>query len=219
MRLFCSPNRIFALFAILIAATALHAQDGWRDAVLRLQPFPGRTGGLLVPPMVTADFNHDGHPDGAVMLRNGSSIQIEVHFRSHQIRRLFFNSSLANLAISVRDVNEDGSPDLVVEEPVWRQPVFAWLNDGTGKFRAASIPDYPPLRETDHPAVTSPLPANESIALTEASNVRIRHTVGYLQRETSIPSLTCFRGPTVRVLDLANTTPNLVRGSPVLHSL
>jgi hypothetical protein len=41
------------------------------------------TEGLFGPPLATADFDHDGHPDGALLLRSRNSFRIEVHLRSH----------------------------------------------------------------------------------------------------------------------------------------
>jgi hypothetical protein len=219
MRFSCSPNRIFAFLAILIAATALHAQDGWRDAALRLQSSHSRIGGPFGPSLVAADFNHDDHTDGAVLLRDGSSIQIEVHLRSHLIRRLSFKSNLANLAISARDVNQDGSLDLIIENPFRHRPLFVWLNDGSGKFYAGSITDYPPARDGNYNEVTGPLPTREYSALIKSNGVRIRLIAGRPDQQISVPSLIGFMGRAAQITDLAHISPNLVRGSPVLHSL
>ena len=216
---FCSPNRIFAFLAILIAATALHAQDGWRDAVLRLQSSYLRSSGPFGLSLVTADFNHDGHPDGALLLRSGNRAQIEVYFRSHQVRRFSFPSNLADLAISARDVNEDGSPDLVIESPFCHRALFVWLNDGSGEFNAGSVIDYPPDPEGAYREVVSSLQDWDRSALTESSRMRTRHSPGYLDRQTSVPSAISFIGESVRIPRLAHNSPNLVRGSPVLISL
>lgn len=214
MRFFCSLSKILVFLAISIAATALPAQDGWHCAVLRLQSFHNRTVGVFGTSLVAADFDRDGHPDGALLLRRGNSLRIEVYFRSNRVKGLSFTSNLADLAISAVDVNHDGSPDLVVEDSFWHQRQFVWLNDGSGEFSAASVTDYPAAPQDLHPRATCPLTGSECSALSQSSRVRDGHAVGCLN-QTCPPPPNPFVGESDGGLTLAHTARNPVRGPPV----
>jgi hypothetical protein len=135
--------RTAALFAMVFVVAALHAQDGLSDAVAHLSPFCDSLTALVGSSIATADFNHDTYPDGAVLFRSNNTFHIEVHFRFRHVSEITFDSTVPSLALSAIDVNHDGNPDLVVEEPFSRQRLFVWLNDGRGRFHRAHVDDFP----------------------------------------------------------------------------
>ena len=214
MQFICSLKRTLAFLAIFTDVSALRAQDGWSDALLRLQAASSLISPLFGQPLAAADFNHDGHPDGAVLLRHGTFARIEVLFQSHRVRSLSFTSNLAALAVSAVDVNQDGSPDLLIEDAFWRRPLFLWLNDGKGEFYAASVSDCLPISKGDRPELTSPLPGKECSALAEAHRVRSRQTIGYIEVESSLSSLIIPFRKFGWVFTRGHIFSNLVRGSP-----
>ena len=174
MRQFCSLIRTIGLLAMVNVVTALHAQDGLSDGFSRLDFSCGISSGLLGPSIATADFNNDTHPDAAVLLRSNHSFLIEVHFRFRQVRRITFASNFPTLAISAFDVNHDGSPDLIVEEPFSRHRLFIWLNDGYGSFHPAHVEDYPAGNDDSYHRLASPS-RNSETALVVPGKMRLRH--------------------------------------------
>ena len=80
MRNFCSLIRTIGLLAMVFVVSALHAQDGLSDALLRLD----FSNGLLGPSIATADFNNDTYPDAAVLLRSNHNFRIEVPLPLHE---------------------------------------------------------------------------------------------------------------------------------------
>ena len=216
MQFSCSLTRIIAFLAVITGATALHALDGLSDAIARLRLPGGSTRELYSSQLATADFDNDGHPDGALLLRNGNRAQVEVSFGSHRVWRATVTSSPLHLDISTKDVNEDGSPDLELEDAFSHQSLFIWLNNGNGHFHAVPTKDYPLGPQGHGPKLTRPLLDKQFGVLEESSRVRCRYTVGYLDRQTPVPSPSQFRRKSVRVIAMADASPNLVRGSPVL---
>lgn len=98
--------------------------------------------------LVTADFDDDSRPDGAVLLdaeqlQGRQLFRIRLHITSGQDSELTFQSNETGLAISALDVNQDGVPDLVVEQVFTHKRLQVWLNDGHGRFRPARVEDFP----------------------------------------------------------------------------
>lgn len=204
---------------MIIVAAALHAQDGLSDAFARVNSSCSLSSGPFGPSVVTADFNNDTFPDGAVLVRHRSAFRIEVHFRFQRVSQITFASNLKTLAMSAVDVNHDGAPDLVVEDPFSRHRLFVWLNDGYGSFRAARVDDYPARTEERLRFVGTPTQRPESRALVAPGKMRIRQA-----------SLASFRLPDstqfARLNSNANrhhtvfaSAPNLLRGPPFPISL
>jgi hypothetical protein len=216
MRFFCSLSKIFVFVAVFVGASALYAQDGWHSALHRLQSSNNQIGALSGPSLVAADFNHDGYPDGALLIRNGNGLWIEIYFRSDPVKRVSLSANPGDLAISAVDVNHDGSPDLVVEDPFWHQRLFVWLNDGRGKFSAASVTDTGPAQQSTHTRATGPSTNKECSELIRSSKVRSRHATGYSTPHTPVRYPNLFIREFVRDLTLSHAASNGVRGSPVL---
>jgi len=212
-RPFCTL-KFLVFLTIFLPSIGLEAQDGWQFALLRFQSPHDVSDGIHAPSLASADFNHDGYLDGALLPRSGNNLSIEVYLRSDHVERVSFRSNRADLTISALDINHDGSPDLVVEDPFWRQRLFVWLNDGKGKFSAASVTDYPSTPHDNHSKATRPLRDDDSNALVESSKFRDWDAVGFLKREPSIPPLNHFIRKFVRGITLSHPAPNLVRGPP-----
>ena len=138
----------FVLAALALTAPSLWAQDGLGGALSRL----GATRSLLHGPfeqrLVAADFDNDQKPDGAVLLNTGQFdgqkiFRIELHVTTGNDTEFSFESSEPGLAIATLDVNQDGAPDIVVEQTLSHKRLHVWLNDGRGSFRKARVEDFP----------------------------------------------------------------------------
>ena len=166
--------RTIVILAMFLLAAALHAQEGLRDAFARVNFSGELSNGLLGSSVVAADFNHDSHPDGAILVHNRNTFRIEVHFRFQQVNQITFASNLLALTISAVDVNHDGSADLVVVDPFSHHRLFVWLNDGYGSFRAARVDDFPVGSDQQPGLFNRQFQRPESRALVVSSKTRIR---------------------------------------------
>jgi hypothetical protein len=147
-----SPSLCLTLIALALAASLVRAQDGLGRALSEA----GKTDGLLTSSLgqrfVAADFDNDRRTDGAVLLDAGQLMgrqifRIRLYIATGQDRELIFQSNETALAISALDVNQDGSPDLIVEQVFTHKRLQVWLNDGHGSFRQARVEDFPPFSE------------------------------------------------------------------------
>src|SRR5581483_1477028 len=143
MHEFRSLIRVIVLLLVAAAVSRLYSQDGLRESLSLLNSAKDFSSELVGPPISTADFNSDTHLDGVLLLRDSNRFRIEVRFRFGRVSRIAFASKFSTLAISTFDVNNDGNPDVVVEEPFSHRRLFVWLNDGSGLFHAARAEDYP----------------------------------------------------------------------------
>ncbi len=213
MQGFRSLIRTIVLLAMVSAVAALHAQDGLSAALSRLNACD-LSSAFLGPSIAAADFNNDTHPDGAVLLRSENTFHIEVHFRFHQVSRITFASDLPALAISALDVNHDGTPDLVVEEPFSHRPVFIWLNDGYGSFQPAHVEDYPTVDENFCRGLAPPSRNPESLAEAVHGKLRIRHDSQGSCPFAPSAGMAHLMGRTAFHSQEFACSPNLLRGPP-----
>ena len=215
----------FVLAAFTLAVPHLLAQDGIGGAIVRF----GDTRGLLDQPfeqrLAAADFDKDQKPDGAVLVDTGpfdgqKTFRIELHVTGGNDSDLTFESSDLAPAISALDVNQDGAPDIVVEEAFTHKRLYVWLNDGHGAFRKARIEDFPstgrdgpyefkaPSLAQDNPALYQPSKLGSELAIARAAGP-------FRDSSTS--------GQPVRLLVSARRMqadkPNPSRGPPSLLSL
>lgn len=214
MHEFRSLTKAIVVLLVVSVVSTLHAQDGLRDAFLRLDSTPVFYSKIVGPAIATADFNHDTHPDGAVLFRNNNTFQIEVHYRFQRVSRITFASNLPTLAISAFDVNNDGHPDLVVEEPFSHQRLFVWLNDGSGSFHAARAEDYQGASEgSGHMlAESSGNPQGQAIAVPGKSRVRLTSS-GSIRIPVPEKLLGLSPPKTSHPAEFVSA-PNLLRGPP-----
>ena len=206
--------KAIVFLAMVCAVATLHAQDGLSDALARLNFSRDINSGLLGPPIATADFNRDTHPDGAVLRHDGNTFHIDVHLRSRRTRSLTFASNLHSLAIASLDINHDGISDLVVEEPFSNRRLFIWLNDGNGFFHSVQASDFPSTNDDgfQRPALKPPSPIG-SVSLTPARTRIPKSDKGLSHAITSvaIPHLLC-----IAAFDPAEPVSNSIlrRGPP-----
>jgi len=209
----------FVLAALVLAVPSLRAQDGLGGAMARLD-----TSGCLLHDqfeqrLVAADFDNDKKPDGAVLLDAGQfhghkTFRIELHVTAGNDTEFSFESSEPALAISTSDVNQDGAPDIVVEQAFTHKRLHVWLNDGHGSFNKARVEDFPstgrdgpyqlkgPSLGQDCPALCLPSKLGSELAVVRAaapsvvSSTSGRHirpiaSVAHSRADAPIPS----RGP------------------------
>jgi hypothetical protein len=173
-------SRTFACLQLLVVATlclvasSAYAQDGFEGAFARQSRDPLRTNlAAFSQTLATADFDNDHRPDGAVLLdsgpfHSGNSFRIELHLSASVDSDLTFESTEKALSIAARDVNQDGSPDVIVEQALTHRRLYVWLNDGHGGFRKGRVEDFPsnedpastqariPLSPADPPVISLP---------------------------------------------------------------
>ena len=136
------------LFALVLTTPSLWAQDGLMGAFSRLDSTTSLLRSPFDPRLIAADFDNDQKADGAV-LRNAGQLggqnifRIELHVTARTDTDLMFASDESALAISSLDVNRDGTPDIIVEQPFTRKRLHVWLNDGHGIFRKVQSEDFP----------------------------------------------------------------------------
>jgi hypothetical protein len=213
------------LAALALAAPALWAQDGLGGAIARL----GTTRGFLHEPfeqrLAAADFDKDQKPDGAVLVDTGQfdgqkTFRIELHVSAGNDSDLTFESNDLAPAISTLDVNQDGAPDIVVEEAFTHKRLYVWLNDGHGTFRKARTEDFPSTGRDGPYEFNAPSLAQDCPALYLPSKLGSELSIA----RAAAPSLdSCASGQQVRPITSAAQTradePNPSRGPPSLPSL
>ena len=206
--------RSIAIFVMFSVAAALHAQDGLSEALARISSSCNLSSGLFGSSVVTADFNHDSYPDGAVLLRGRNTSRIEVHFRFQKISHITFASNFPALAISALDVNHDGSPDLVIEDPFSHRRLFIWLNDGYGSFHEARVDDFPAGSDERLRVSGPPSHQPDSRALVTKSRVRIRRPSPVSARIADATNIGGFTSNLNLQLSAYNFSPKSLRGPP-----
>lgn len=214
MQLSRSLRKIIPCLLLLFSAGALNAQEGLSDAFARLQScwFPANT--LFGPSVVTADFNHDRHADGALLIRDRDRFRIELHFRSRRITALTFASSRAALSMLALDVNQDGSPDLVVQDPFSHQRLFVWINDGRGTFHPVPVDSFNYETGTHHRISPPSQPKPDSDWLLTPGKMRLRSTEAFAHLQIAACLLNKCLESAGQLAWSAKYAPNLVRGSP-----
>jgi len=170
------------LAALVLAVPSLRAQDGLGGALSRLDA----TGRLLHEPfeqrLVAADFDNDKKPDGAVLLDAGQfqghkTFRIELHVTAGNDTEFSFESSEPALAISTSDVNQDGAPDIIVEQAFTHKRLHVWLNDGHGSFNKARVEDFPSTGRDGPYQFKAPSLGQDSPALCLPSKLSSEHSV------------------------------------------
>ena len=211
------PRILFVLLALL--PPSIWAQDGLVGAFSRL----GHATGSIRPPfgqgLVAADFDNDNRPDGAVLLDAGQvdgqkTFRIELHLTTGRNSQLTFASDEHGLAVSALDVNQDGVPDIVVEQLITGKRLHVWLNDGHGTFRKVQVNDFPVTRgeggqfEARSPVGTLPtlyLPSRTGFQLALSQKAPLR---------SDSPSSGRYLSPITWAASSTSDAPNPPRGPP-----
>ena len=96
---------------------------------------------------IVADFNNDQKPDSITLAsfgqRSGQNLfSVRVCDSGRTMSLLTFESNEPAIIVTAIDVNRDGSPDIVVEQPYTQKRIQVWLNDGHGGFHKANVADF-----------------------------------------------------------------------------
>jgi hypothetical protein len=210
------------LFLAFLCLPLLEAQDGLRGAMSRgTEAAQGVT--EFSAEIAAADFDDDHDPDGAILLETGSlngkrSFRIEVHVTEAANSNITFSSAESGLAISALDVNQDGTPDIVIEKAFTHQRLQVYLNNGHGTFRAARAEDYPspdPLAPNWRPASNTDAAAL-CLLISRSSETRKIKRAFILARTVSM--LFSF-WPEALLAQSAARAPSSSRAPPALLSL
>jgi hypothetical protein len=209
---------------VVLMTPSIWAQDGLRGAMSRF----GTSTSLLHDPFgqrfVAADLDQDQRPDGAVLLGGDQrdarrAFRIELHVTAGQDKELTFDSTEAFLSLSVRDVNYDGAPDIVVEQTFTHKRVQIWLNDGHGSFRVANSEDYPSATESPI-GWREVFPRQDNITLFLPTRTRSEHSAS-ISESTAARAVSGCRSSWSQFLVVlsAPRAPTSSRGPPSFHSL
>jgi hypothetical protein len=96
---------------------------------------------------IVADFNNDQKPDSITLVSLGQHggqnvIGVRVCDYGRTASLLTFESNEPSIIVTAIDVNQDGSPDIVVEQRYTQKRIQVWLNDGHGGFHKAHLADF-----------------------------------------------------------------------------
>ncbi len=213
-----------ALVVLGLIAPALWAQDGIGGAVARFGADCSFSRELVGPRLITADFDNDHRPDGAVLFKGGrlhgqSTFRIELHVTSDRNQELVFESTETALTISAIDVNRDGNVDIVVERAFTHDRLLVWLNDGHGSFRKTKIDEFVSSGQREDGGWTVPSNRQRYLPIRIHSKSRSRFLKPDVAAAQDSPSSgRCPRAPAFRALG-ASETLNPPRGPPLLLSL
>ena len=144
---------------------------------------------------VLADLNGDQNVDLATARSgrhdaNGYTQEVSITLGAFQQTSFHFLSPGAKIELSSRDVDGDQDRDLVILEPVSREPIGVWINDGAGYFHEGNLADFKGLLGHGRSS-SSLLPPHQGLALLAISEERI---------QLAVPTISI--GAVDRVLDL-----------------
>jgi hypothetical protein len=136
---------------------------------------PGVSGWVL------ADLNGDQKVDLATArsgrhTANGYTQEVRITLGASQQTSFHFQSRGAIVELSSRDVDGDHDSDLVILEPVSREPIGVWINDGAGLFHEGNLADFEALLGHGRSS-SSLLPPPQHLPLLAISEERIQLAV------------------------------------------
>ena len=111
---------------------------------------PGALDAPKVSGWVLSDLNGDQSVDLATARSGrhdarGYSQEVSVRLGAYTQTSFRFLSPGATIELSSRDVDGDLDRDLVILEPLSREPIGVWLNDGAGLFHEGNLADFEKL--------------------------------------------------------------------------
>jgi len=111
-----------------------------------------------------ADLDGDGRPDLAIVRSESGGLKAFKYRIDVALSTRFGSSSISvsseegGLRITPRDVDGNGTVDLVVTSARRFRPVGIYINDGHGGFRAGDLTIYPPTVWTEGAGLTAQTP-------------------------------------------------------------
>ncbi|HMG84949.1 MAG TPA: VCBS repeat-containing protein [Terracidiphilus sp.] len=135
------------LLALSLSAPSLGAQDqsvGVPSAGADHCNFSGERFGQR---FIVADFNNDQKPDSITLVSLGQHggqnvFAVRVCDSGRAVSLLTFESNEPSPIVTAIDVNQDGSPDIVVEQRYTQSRIQVWLDNGHGGFHKANVADF-----------------------------------------------------------------------------
>jgi hypothetical protein len=150
------------LLALSLSAPSLYAQDWSVDAPsARANWGCDFSSERFNQRFIVADFNHDQKPDTITLMsfgRHGAQnlFGVRVCVSGQTVSLLTFESNQPSIKVTAIDVNQDGLPDIVVEQRFTQKRIQIWLNDGHGGFHKANVADFAnPTRAPSNVVATS----------------------------------------------------------------
>jgi hypothetical protein len=212
------PRFLFVLLVLL--GPSVRAQDGLAGAFSCWNHTTGFIRTPFATKLIAADFDKDNRPDGAVLLDAGQvdgqkTFRIELHLTTGRNSQLTFASNEPELAISALDVNQDGAPDIVVEQLFTHKRLHIWLNDGQGRFRKAQLNEFPGNNDEKSGQFEFHCPVEALPTLYLPSKTGFEHAVprDASRSPDSVPSAGHLHSVILAALSISDA-PNPSRGPP-----
>jgi hypothetical protein len=132
----------------------------------------------MVSGWVLSDLNGDQRADLATA-RSGShdskgyAQEVRISLGAFQQTSFQFSSPGARIELSSRDIDGDEDRDLVILEPISREPIGVWINNGAGLFHQGNLADFRGLLGRGR-SPSSVLPPHQRLAVLAISEERIQ---------------------------------------------
>lgn len=146
-----------------------------------LHDLPSALDSPAVSGWVLADLNGDQNLDLATAQAghhdaSGYSQEVRVTLGAFQQTSFHFLSPGATVELSSRDLDGDQDRDLVILEPISREPIGVWINDGAGLFHQGNLVDFRALLGHGR-SLSGLFPPHRRLALLAISEERIQLAV------------------------------------------
>jgi hypothetical protein len=134
----------------LLLATLAGGGFTFAATVPEIHHLPSRVDAPAVSGWVLADLNGDRNADLATARSaghdaNGYAQEVRISLGAFEQTTFRFLSPGATVELSSRDLDGDQDRDLVILEPVSREPIGVWINDGAGLFHEGNLADFKAL--------------------------------------------------------------------------
>ena len=188
IRLWCSYVTIKAILVCALKQSTfrvlLALASGWLSlatAAPAVDHLPSAGDSSTVSGWVLSDLNGDKIADLATARSerhdaNGYAQEVRITLGAFQQTSFHFQSRGATVELSSRDVDGDQDRDLVILEPVSREPIGVWINDGAGLFHEGNLADFQALLGHGRSS-TSLLAPHQRLAFLAISEERIQLAV------------------------------------------
>lgn len=210
------------LLALFLAAPCLRAHHGGVGPLSVKADRCNFSSGQFGQRIIVADFNNDQKPD-SISLRslgrhsgeNAFGVRVCASGRTESL--LTVDSSDPSITVTAIDVNQDHSPDIVVQQLYTQKRIQVWLNDGHGEFHKAHTDAFT-YSDTRAPCTVS-APSKRRHNSPRRAQLR-RGTKLNIQR-AELPPTSCY-SPSRNIRSLTVTVqrylggPNLSRAPPII---